>query len=227
MNELVTIKPEDTYSYYDPRVCVIGQGQKGLLYAAHFSKKYSTTFFDLDLVHTNKSVHEHRMSSTLSNKQLQQAIRKGLTYTSDTEKIRVCNLYVITTGDIDDIDPDLRSLLHACEIVGKVISGGNGVVFDSCGSSDLIESECISMVEKVSGFTCNLDFFSGYSSGSDHRTIYGSTPEIAKILNEIYTAVLPSGTPKVYSLRETEEIHALQNSSGRRCFLFHFKGHTA
>lgn len=199
MRPISTIS-EDDYSYFDPRVCVIGLGHTGLVHALAFSESYRTIGYDSDQTRVEELRRGHDSLSGISGELVQQALRKGFTCTSDLEDIRKCNFFVITLPPeaILSDDPDRHPLRSACEVVGRVISGGDIVVFDSCGCPSMSEKECIPMVEKLSGFICNCDFFAGYSPGplqfpqkgftfwNDGKITSGSTPEIAKIVDEVY-----------------------------------------
>jgi len=152
-------------------------------------------------------MHGHGSTSRVSDKLLKQAIRNGLSFTSDIVKIRKCNFYVIIIPPICVVnnEPDLRVLWDACEIVGKVLSGGDIVVYDFCAATSITENECIPVIEKVSGLICNFNFFAGYSPCSGNfiekgfatwgigKFTSGSTPEITKIVDEVYTAVFTPG----------------------------------
>ena len=152
-------------------------------------------------------MHGHGSMSRVLDELLKQAIKNGLSCTSDVEKIRKCNFYVIIIPPIsvERKDSDLRILWDACEIVGKVLSGGDIVVYDFCAATSITENECIPVIEKVSGLICNAGFFAGYSPGSGNfiekgfttwgigKFTSGSTPEITRIVDEVYTAVFTLG----------------------------------
>lgn len=191
---------DDEYSYFDPRICVIGLGHTGLFHAIAFSKHYRTIAYDPNQERTRELSQGRDSKSQISAELLQHATSHGLTFTSEAADIHQCNFYVIThtVQQTGSKDPDLRTLWSACELVGQVISGGDIVVFDSCGCPSLPEKKCIPLVEKVSGLVCNCDFFAGYSPGPflfeekgftfwhDEKITSGSTPEIAKIVDEVY-----------------------------------------
>ncbi len=208
MNESTTITPEDGVPYFNPRICVIGLGHTGIHHAMLFSEKYKTIGYDSDRARADKLMRGHGSTSRVSDKLLKQAIRNGLSFTSDVEKIRKCNFYVIIVPPIcvERNEPDLRILRDACEIVGRVLSGGDIVVYDFCVGTTITENDCISIIEQVSGLTCNFNFFAGYSPGPDNFEVKGfsswgigkftsgSTPEITRIVDEVYTAVFTVDT---------------------------------
>jgi UDP-N-acetyl-D-galactosamine dehydrogenase len=169
----------------------------------------------------------HDATLEVSDDLLQDAISNhGFVCTTDIEKIRSCNFYVVavpTPVDEDDY-PDLRPLLSASETVGKVISKGDIVVYESTVYPGVTEEECLPVVERVSGLKFNEDFFAGYSPerinpGDKEHTVEkikkvtsGSTPEIADIVDRIYNTVLVNGTHKAPSIKVAEASKIIENS---------------
>jgi UDP-N-acetyl-D-galactosamine dehydrogenase len=108
--------------------------------------------------------------------------------------------------------------------VGKVIGNGDIVVYESTVYPGVTEDECIPVVEKVSGLKLNKDFFAGYSPerinpGDKLHTVEkikkvtsGSTPEIGKIVNEVYSSVITAGTHLAPSIKVAEAAKVIENS---------------
>ena len=177
----------------ETKICVIGLGYVGLPLARLFSTKYSTVGFDMNQQRVDALMTGHDATLEVSDELLQDAINNhGFVCTTDLEKIRDCNFYVVavpTPVDEDDF-PDLRPLIGASETVGKVISKGDVVVYESTVYPGVTEEECLPVVERVSGMKFNEDFFAGYSPerinpGDKEHTVEkikkvtsGSTPEI-------------------------------------------------
>lgn len=198
--QFISTYSEDDYSFFDPRVCVIGLGHVGLLHAISFSEQFRTVAFDPRQKRTEELNKGRDTTSQVSNSLLSQAINNGLTFTSNLDEIRKCNFYVIVTCKqlISEGASPLASFCEACELVGKVLSGGDIVVFDACGNPTISENQCIPQIEKTSGLVCNIDFFAGYSPGehlfgkkgfnfwNDGKPRSGSTPEISNIVDEVY-----------------------------------------
>ncbi|EYA40549.1 nucleotide sugar dehydrogenase family protein [Bacteroides fragilis str. 20793-3] len=157
---------------------------------------------------------------------LQAALDSGFKCTSNLEDIRDCNFYVIAVPTPVDRNnrPDLTPLISASETVGKVISKGDIVVYESTVYPGVTEEECLPVVERVSGLKFNLDFFAGYSPerinpGDKEHTVEkikkvtsGSTPEIADIVDKVYNSVLINGTHKAPSIRVAEASKIIENS---------------
>ena len=149
----------------DVKICVIGLGYVGLPLARLFSTKYETIGFDMNQKRVDALMAGHDETLEVSDELLQTAISDGFICTSNIEKIRDCNFYVVAvpTPVDDNNNPDLTPLYGASTTVGKVISRGNIVVYESTVYPGVTEDECIPVVEKVSGLKFNKDFFAGYS----------------------------------------------------------------
>ena len=209
------------------KICVIGLGYVGLPLARLFSTKYETVGFDMNQQRVDALMQGHDATLEVSDELLQDAINNhGFVCTTDIEKIRNCNFYVVavpTPVDEDDF-PDLTPLRGASETVGKVISKGDIVVYESTVYPGVTEEECLPVVERVSGLTFNKDFFAGYSPerinpGDKEHTVEkikkvtsGSTPEIADIVDKVYNSVLVNGTHKASSIKVAEASKIIENS---------------
>ena len=156
----------------DIRICVIGLGYVGLPLARLFSTKYKTVGFDLNHKRVEELSKGHDSTLEVDEELLQSALEmgknnktKGLTCISNLDDIRDCNFYVVAvpTPVDENHNPDLRPLIGASETVGKVISKGDIVVYESTVYPGVTEEKCVPVVEKVSGLEYNKDFFAGYS----------------------------------------------------------------
>ncbi len=162
-----------------------------------------------------------------SDELFQDAINNhGFKCTSNIEDIRDCNFYVVAvpTPVDENNNPDLTPLYGASETIGKVISNGDIVVYESTVYPGVTEDECIPVVEKVSGLKFNEDFFAGYSPerinpGDKEHTVEhikkvtsGSTPEIGKKVNEVYSSVITAGTHLAPTMKVAEAAKVIENS---------------
>ena len=211
----------------DIKICVIGLGYVGLPLARLFSTKYPTVGYDLNAERVAALNAGHDASLEVSDDLLQEALqRNGFICTTDIEKIRDANFYVVAVPTpVDENNrPDLTPLLGASEVVGKVISKGDIVVYESTVYPGVTEEECLPVVECVSGLKFNVDFFAGYSPerinpGDKLHTVEkikkvtsGSTPEIAEIVDGVYNSVLLNGTHRAPSIRVAEASKIIENS---------------
>lgn len=209
------------------KIAVIGLGYVGLPLARLFSTKYQTVGFDMIQNRVDALMGGHDATLEVSDELLQDAINNhGFVCTTDLEKIRECNFYVVAVPTPVDVNnrPDLRPLWGASETVGKVISKGDIVVYESTVYPGVTEEECLPVVERVSGLKYNVDFYAGYSPerinpGDKLHTVEkikkvtsGSTPEIADIVDGVYNSVLINGTHKAPSIKVAEASKIIENS---------------
>jgi nucleotide sugar dehydrogenase len=209
------------------KICVIGLGYVGLPLARLFSTKYKTVGFDMNQARVDSLMAGHDATLEVSDELLQDAIHNhGFVCTTKLEDINSCNFYVVAVPTPVDLNnrPDLRPLWGASETVGKVISRGDIVVYESTVYPGVTEEECLPIVERVSGLKFNVDFFAGYSPerinpGDKEHTVEkikkvtsGSTPKIADIVDGIYNSVLVNGTHKAPSIKVAEASKIIENS---------------
>lgn len=211
----------------DTKICVIGLGYVGLPLARLFSTKFETIGFDMNQARVDALMTGHDATLEVSDDLLQDAIKNhGFRCTTNLEEIKKCNFYVVAVPTPVDEDnrPDLRPLWGASETVGKVISKGDVVVYESTVYPGVTEEECLPVVERVSGLKFNVDFYAGYSPerinpGDKQHTVEkikkvtsGSTPEIADYVDSVYNSVLVNGTHKAPSIKVAEASKIIENS---------------
>lgn len=208
------------------KICVIGLGYVGLPLARLFSTKYQTVGFDMNQSRVDALNQGHDATLEVEDQLLKEAIKNGFRCTTNIEDIRDCNVYIVAVPTpVDDNNrPDLRPLWGASETVGKVISKGDIVVYESTVYPGVTEEECLPVVERVSGLKFNTDFYAGYSPerinpGDKLHTVEkikkvtsGSTPEIADIVDGLYNSVLINGTHKAPSIKVAEASKIIENS---------------
>ncbi len=217
------------------RIAVIGLGYVGLPLARLFATKYPVIGFDINQQRVNEinqgidrtlEVDEQVLRAALVAENPSTLGTNGLFCSFNPEDIKTCNFYVVTVPTPVDKNnrPDLTPLIKASESVGRVISKGDIVVYESTVYPGATEEDCIPVVEKVSGLKYNTDFFAGYSPerinpGDKEHTVEkikkvtsGSTPEIAEIIDLTYRSVIQSGTHKASSIRVAEAAKVIENS---------------
>lgn len=141
----------------DIKIAVIGLGYVGLPLARLFSTKFTTVGFDMNQARVDALMTGHDATLEVDDCLLQEAIANGFKCTTDLEEIRDCNFYVVAVPTpVDDNNrPDLNPLWGASETVGKVISKGDIVVYESTVYPGVTEEECLPVVERVSGLKFN------------------------------------------------------------------------
>lgn len=211
----------------ETKICVIGLGYVGLPLARLFSTKYKTVGFDMSQRRVDALMAGHDATLEVSDELLQDAINNhGFVCTTKLEDIKDCNFYVVAvpTPVDENNNPDLTPLYGASTTVGKVISKGDVVVYESTVYPGVTEDECLPVVEKVSGLKFNEDFFAGYSPerinpGDKLHTVEkikkvtsGSTPEIGEYVNEVYASVITAGTHLAPTIKVAEAAKVIENS---------------
>lgn len=203
-------------------IAVIGLGYVGLPLAVEFGKKYPTTGFDI----SEGRIAELRSGIDRTGEVEDLSASPQLSFASDLEKIRDCNVYIIAVPTPVDTDmrPDLTPLLRASETVGKVISAGDVVIYESTVYPGATEEDCIPVVEQTSGLVFNRDFFAGYSPerinpGDRARPVTkivkvtsGSTPETAQFVDDLYASIVEAGTFKASSIKVAEASKVVENT---------------
>lgn len=152
--------------------------------------------------------------------------KQGLYISNQLDDITDANIYIITVPTPVDKNnrPVLTPLIKASETVGKVIGKGDIVVYESTVYPGATEEDCIPVVEKTSGLKYNVDFFAGYSPerinpGDKEHTVEkilkvtsGSTPEVGKIVDDIYKSVITAGTHLAPTIKVAEAAKVIENS---------------
>ncbi|MDG4946652.1 nucleotide sugar dehydrogenase [Weeksellaceae bacterium KMM 9713] len=216
------------------KIAVIGLGYVGLPLARLFAEKYPVVGFDIHQARVDKLNAGHDDTLEVADELLQSALvknnpsydEKGLFCTANIEDIEDANFYVITVPTPVDKNhrPILTPLIKASETVGKVLKKGDIVVYESTVYPGATEEDCIPVLEKFSGLKFNEDFFAGYSPerinpGDKEHTVEkilkvtsGSTPEIGKVVDDIYKSVITAGTHLAPTIKVAEAAKVIENS---------------
>jgi UDP-N-acetyl-D-glucosamine/UDP-N-acetyl-D-galactosamine dehydrogenase len=205
-------------------IAIIGLGYVGLPLAVEFGKITRTIGFDIQ----QRRVEELRQG----NDRTLEITREDLTasvfleYTTSIEDLRRANIYIVTVPTpIDNFKcPDLTPLYKASEIVGKVLSEGNIVIYESTVFPGCTEDECVPILEKFSELKFNKDFYCGYSperinpGDKEHsvcdivKVTSGSTPKIGEKVDELYKKIIKAGTHLTSSMKVAEAAKVIENS---------------
>ena len=208
------------------KIAVIGLGYVGLPLARLFSTRFITVGYDMNAKRVEALMAGHDSTLEVSDELLQNALSAGFRCTANIEDIKDCNFYIVAvpTPVDENNNPDLTPLYGASETVGKVISKGDIVVYESTVYPGVTEDECIPVVERFSGLKFNEDFYAGYSPerinpGDKLHTVEkikkvtsGSTPEIGRLINEVYSSVITAGTHLAPSIKVAEAAKVIENS---------------
>ena len=205
-------------------IAIIGLGYVGLPLAVEFGKKFKTIGFDIN----PNRIDELRqgIDRTLEVDKEELLSSSKLTFSSNVADLNEANVYIVTVPTpVDEHKrPDLTPLTRASTMLGKVVSKGDVVVYESTVYPGATEEDCIPLIEKESGLKFNVDFFAGYSperinpGDKEHRltTIKkitsGSTPETAEFVDSLYRSIVTAGTHKASSIRVAEAAKVIENT---------------
>lgn len=216
------------------KIAIVGLGYVGLPLARLFATKYPVVGFDINAARVQElksgkdatlEVEDHLLQSVLLNENPAKD-KTGLFCSDQIEDIADANIYIITVPTPVDKNnrPVLTPLYKSSETVGKVLKKGDIVIYESTVYPGVTEEECIPVLEKVSGLTFNVDFFAGYSPerinpGDKEHTVEkilkvtsGSTPEIGKIVDDLYKSVITAGTHLAPTIKVAEAAKVIENS---------------
>ena len=218
------------------KIAIIGLGYVGLPLAVEFAKKFQVVGFDINahrvgelrnnLDSTLETTSEELEGVNVATRAVLEEKNKGLWISDNLDDITDSNFYVITVPTPVDKNnrPDLTPLYKASETVGKVLSKGDIVVYESTVFPGATEDECMPILEKFSGLIYNEDFFLGYSPerinpGDKEHTVTkilkvtsGSTPEIAKTVDDLYKTIIKAGTHMAPCIKVAEAAKVIENS---------------
>jgi len=203
---------------------IVGLGYVGLPLAVALARRYTTIGFDIN----QKRIAELSggIDHSLETSPDELAAATHLSYTSDPEDLATCNVFIVTVPTPIDIykRPDLSALLSASATVGRALSPGGVVIFESTVFPGCTEEVCVPVIEKASGLTFNSDFFVGYSperinpGDKEHRlesikkVTSGSTPEAADFIDGLYGQIITAGTHRASSVRVAEAAKVIENT---------------
>ena len=209
------------------KIAVIGLGYVGLPLARLFSTKYKTVGFDMNAARCAALMAGHDATLEVSDELLQDAINNyGFVCTADIEQIRDCNFYVVAvpTPVDENHNPDLTPLYGASETVGRVISKGDIVVYESTVYPGVTEDICIPILEKESGLKCGVDFKVGYSperinpGDKVHRLstivkiVSGMDADSLEEIAKVYEIVVKAGVHRASTIKVAEAAKVIENS---------------
>ena len=216
------------------RIAIIGQGYVGLPLAIEFSSHFSVLGFDINPKRVEELNSGVDITLEVDSEKLRNGLlraentsfNKGYKASYDIEELAQAQIYIVTVPTpIDRYNaPDLGPLMTASEMLGKVISNGDIIIYESTVYPGCTEEDCVPILEKFSSLKFNLDFFVGYSPerinpGDNVHTLTtikkvtsGSTPAIAEEIDILYRTIILAGTHKASSIKVAEASKAIENA---------------
>lgn len=211
-------------NFKNTQIAIIGLGYVGLPLALEFSKKYKVFGFDININRINELNNGIDKTKEVQDQDLHHL--QKIHFTNEINNIANCNIFIITVPTpIDKFKaPDLKPLLEATKMIGKIIKKNDIVIYESTVYPGCTEEDCVPVLEKISGLKFNEDFYCGYSPerinpGDKVNTLInikkvtsGSTTEIANEINELYASIIVAGTYMAPSIRVAEASKAIENA---------------
>jgi UDP-N-acetyl-D-galactosamine dehydrogenase len=205
------------------KICIVGLGYVGLPLAVEFGKKFKTVGFDI-----NKTrVRELNQGIDNTDETTTEALKAAtlLRFTTSIQDITDATIYIVTVPTPIDAKnkPDLTPIISASETVSSVLKKNDLIIYESTVYPGVTEEICVPILEK-SGLTFNTDFYCGYSPerinpGDKTRPLTsilkitsGSTPEIAKKVDELYKSIITAGTHLAPSIKVAEAAKVIENT---------------
>jgi UDP-N-acetyl-D-glucosamine/UDP-N-acetyl-D-galactosamine dehydrogenase len=206
------------------RIGIVGLGYVGLPLAVEFGKHFDTVGFDIKPHRIAELASGRDSTLEVSRAELKAAAK--LSFSTEIDSLKRCRVLIVTVPTpIDEYKrPDLTPLVKASETVGKALTKGAVVVYESTVYPGCTEEVCVPILERESGLKYNRDFFVGYSperinpGDKEHRlptirkVTSGSTPEAAEFIDKLYGAIITAGTHKASSIKVAEAAKVIENT---------------
>ena len=204
----------------DYHISIVGLGYVGLPLVLEFSKYYQVIGYDIDKNRVNQL-----NNSVDANKDID-IIPKSVLFTNKIDKLKKSNIYIITVPTpVDDHNkPDLSYIQNATKSVSTLIDKDDIIIYESTVYPGATEEICVPILEKNSSLKYNVDFYCGYSperispGNSDYqltnvvKITSGSTPEIANVVDNLYSKIVTAGTYKASSIIVAESAKVVENT---------------
>lgn len=213
----------ESFKNREDKIAIVGLGYVGLPLAVHLSMHFEVVGYDLKTARIAELTDGHDRTLEVTDAELADA---KVEFTSDPEKLKDCQLIIVAVPTpIDEYRiPDLGPLRGASEIVGRNLSKGACVVYESTVYPGATEEVCVPIIEEISGFVMGRDFTVGYSPerinpGDRQHTLQsimkivsGSDEECARFLTKIYGTVITAGIHTASSIKVAEAAKVIENT---------------
>ncbi len=202
---------------------IIGMGYVGLPLAIEFGKVRNVIGFDINEKRI-KALDKHQ-DETLEVSADDFVEATGLKFSHNVKDIENCNFYVVCvpTPITDEKKPDLNPILDATKLIANVLKKGDTIVYESTVFPGVIEDHCCPIIEHITNFTLNDDFFLGYSPerinpGDKKNKIQsiikitsGSNDATSDLVDSLYKSIISAGTYKATSIKVAEAAKVIEN----------------
>ena len=207
----------------DEKLALVGLGYVGMPIAVAFSKKVKVVGFDLNA----KKIELYKNGIDPTNEVGNEAVKNcSVEFTADESKLKEARFIIVAvpTPVNDDHTPDLTPVEGASEIVGRNLTKGSVVVYESTVYPGVTEDICVPILEKESGLKCGTDFKIGYSperinpGDKVHRLetitkiVSGMDDETLDTVAKTYELVVKAGVHRAESIKVAEAAKVIENS---------------
>ena len=207
----------------EEKLSLVGLGYVGLPIAVAFSKKVDVIGFDIN----SRKIETYKNGIDPTNEVGDEAIRRcKVNFTSDETKLREAKFHIVAvpTPVRSDKVPDLSPVIGASEVLGRNLTKGSVVVYESTVYPGVTEDICVPILEKESGLKCGTDFKVGYSperinpGDKKHRLenivkiVSGMDDEALETIANVYGLVIEAGVYRAESIKVAEAAKVIENS---------------
>jgi UDP-N-acetyl-D-galactosamine dehydrogenase len=207
----------------DEKLCVIGLGYVGMPLAVAFAKKIDVIGFDIN----KPKIELYKSGIDPTNEVGNEAIKKTtMTFTNNEEEIKKAKFHIVAvpTPINQDKTPDLNPVEQSSRVVGRNLTKGSIVVYESTVYPGVTEDICIPILEEESGLKNGIDFKVGYSPerinpGDKVHTlekiikiVSGQDNESLDEISKVYELVIEAGIHKASSIKVAEAAKVVENS---------------
>src|SRR5690625_1996589 len=207
----------------DPTIGVVGLGYVGLPVAVGFSEKYKVIGFDINKEKIESLQENYDWTGEMSYKDLEEA---SIEFTTIEKKLRQCDfiIVVVPTPITSGKDPDLTYLKNASKIVGRNLSPGTVVIYESTVYPGTTEEICIPLLEAYSQLIAEIDFHVAYSPErinpgdkkhtfkKNNKVISGQNEIASKKTYDLYNSVIEADVYKAPSIKIAEASKIVENT---------------
>ena len=204
------------------KLALVGLGYVGMPIAVEFAKHIDVIGFDIN----EKRVYEYQHGIDSTNEVGEAIKNTKVEFTSDPARLKEAKFIIVAvpTPINDDTTPDLRPVEGASATVGKNLTPGTIVVFESTVYPGVTEDICVPIIEKESGLKCGVDWKIGYSPErinpgdrvhtltSIRKIVSGMDEESAREIKKVYDIVIKAGTFPVSDIKTAEAVKVVENS---------------
>ncbi len=204
-------------------IAVIGLGYVGLPLAVALARHFPAIGYDVDAARIAELRQGHDRTGEIDADVMTEST---LCVTDDGAAIASAEIYIVTVPTPVDADnqPDLRLIRAACASVGKLLTPGNIVVFESTVYPGVTEDICGPALAAASGLVCGQDFFLGYSperinpGDREHtvdkitKVVAGQTAEVLDCLAALYGRVTAGGIHRAKDIKTAEAAKVIENA---------------